>query len=65
MTRKLDMELPIASIVWPDTTSSVSASSIRRAPNLSTSSPPKNGSRMLGVEYTVYSRLCGDQAVVS
>lgn len=58
MTRKLDMELPIASTVWPATTSTVSASSIWRAPNRSTSSPPKNGSTMLGVEYTVYSRLC-------
>jgi hypothetical protein len=54
---KLESEQPVAKINWPARIAVEKANSITRAPNRSTSTPPKNGSRMLGIEYNVYSRF--------
>ena len=50
---KLEIEQPVAKITCPIKIAVEKANSITRAPNRSTRTPPKNGSKMLGIEYNV------------
>ena len=54
---KLESEQPAAKITCPVKIAVEKAKSITRAPNRSTKTPPKNGSKILGIEYNVYSKF--------
>ena len=55
MVKNEEVETPTATSACPATSSAENHSSVRRVPKRSTSTPPKNGSTMLGNEYTEYS----------
>lgn len=55
IVKKEEVETPTATSDCPATSSKANHSSVRRVPKRSTRTPPKNGSTMLGKEYTEYS----------
>lgn len=57
MVLKLYVEHPIAKMICPTRIAMENVTSISRAPKRSTSTPPKNGSKMFGIEYNVYSKF--------